>query len=740
MKEERKPDLVGPDEEALEERVDEMLSPAPKPKVNKIEVKHHDDTDSTPKLPPADDSPEPTGVPVVPGKKKPKEVKISITHHEDEVAPDDASPEAAPTEQSDSLEALIAEANEKLSEELPGPPPVEGAGEDTTPQEPLAEAQDAVDEQPSDEPGMPDLSPEAAPATDDETPLPDTLDDPQTDKAVADIVTEEGDKLLEVDAGDLPEEDEGKLSFGEKVRGLFGIYFRSKLARWVTLFIVLGLVGAAGAVPTSRYYLLNTAGVRSSASVAVTDQSTFQPLKNVRITIADQSALTDENGKVTLKNLKLGGTQLMLEKYAYSPITQHVTVGWGSNPFGSFKLAPTGSQYTIKVVDYLSGKPVAKAQAVAGKADAQSDDKGVVKLSMDHVDATTVDAVVTADGYREEHFTLSLVDSKQETDLRLVPANKAVYISKRSGKYDVYAKYIDGKDEQKILSGTGNEQDNMVLVPSLDGKAVALVSTRDNQHNSDGFLLSTLTMINLAGNTTKTVTHSEQVYIVGWAGTRLVYVQTAAGASAANPNRQRLMSYDYGTGDNHQLASTNYFNDVLIVNGKIYYAPSSTYQAAGVAINFFSINPDGSNKQTVLAQEAWSAYRVGHDEIVLSSPNQQWYSYKLSGAPTKLDGAPGSLVSRVYVDSPDATHSLWVDLRDGKGVLLSYDTNKKADTAIQTKSGLTTPVRWLNSTTVVYRVKSDQETADYAVNIEGGNPQKIADVTNTGGIDKWYYY
>jgi hypothetical protein len=81
-----------------------------------------------------------------------------------------------------------------------------------------------------------------------------------------------------------------------------------------------------------------------------------------------------------------------------------------------------------------------------------------------------------------------------------------------------------------------------------------------------------------------------------------------------------------------------------------------------------------------------------------------------------------------------------LDKRDGKGVLLVYDIGKNADTVLQTKSGLTGPIRWLNDSSLVYRIHTEQETADYALSLDAGGPVKIRDVTPTGSVDRWYYY
>jgi hypothetical protein len=279
----------------------------------------------------------------------------------------------------------------------------------------------------------------------------------------------------------------------------------------------------------------------------------------------------------------------------------------------------------------------------------------------------------------------------------------------------------------------------MVLAPHPTDEIAALVSTRDGKRNADGFLLSTLTLIDLSTGDTKAVTQSERIQIIDWLGNRLVYVQITSGASAANPKRHRLMSYDYKSGDTKELAASNYFNDVMAAGGKIFYAPSSAY-SGGINSSLFKVDADGSNRQVILDQEVWSLFRPSYDKLVLSL-QQQWFEYGLSeNKTTKLGGEPANLTSRVYIDSPDHKHSLWVDNRDGKGVLLVYDTVSKQDKVIQTQSGLKNPVRWLNNSTVVFRISTDQETADYALSLDDGEPVKIRDVTNTDGIDRWYYY
>jgi hypothetical protein len=678
----------------IERRVDKMLDPAipeetPSAPRKTIAV-FHEQTDAAPEVGTA---------PPVAGKRVPKEpARIQVTEPKEPEAKQPTATAPEPTESK--------------------------APEPKTPAEP-----------PSVEPSA------STPLATAEESLPDTLDDDQLNQVVDEVVAEESDELLAA-------EDEkraassfqpGKPTFGERIRNFFMVWWFTPWARWGTILLVIGLLAGAGIWPVTRYMALNAVGIRSKVSLQVIDQSTLQPLKDVDIKLANQSAKTDKNGRVQLDHVRLGKTLLTVQKRAFAPINKKVTVGWGSNPLGSFNLNPVGSQYAIVVTDFLSGKPVASAAASAGDADAQSDAEGIIKLTMEHGQTVNIDVEIMADGYRSEMIKLDL-NSKHQIAVKLVPARKAIFISKRSGKYDVYKVDVDGKNEQMLLAGTGNERDDMALLPHPKDDVVAIVSTRDNKRNKDGYLLSTLTMIDLRNGAAWTVAQSEQITLASWAGERLVYVQIAAGTSAANPNRQRLMAYNYKQRDNKQLTSTNYFNDVLVAAGKIYYAPSSTYQAAGVSAALFRVNPDGSGKQQLLNQEVWNLFRTSYDKLLISVPNQ-WYDLPLdASSATRLDSQPGSLASRVYIDSLDGKQSLWIDNRDGKGVLLLYDVGKKTDAIVRSQSGLSVPVRWISNNTIIYRVKTEQESADYALNLEGGDPVKVRDVTPTSAVDRWYYY
>ena len=556
------------------------------------------------------------------------------------------------------------------------------------------------------------------------------VDSLETDEAVAEIVAAEGDEILEIEDAvrDAESETEKPKGIKQKLAALWA----KPVVRWGTVtVVVIGLLSVV-IVPTERYFVLNIAGVRSSSSVTVYDASTQQPLKNTTVRIGSAQGLTDAEGKVRLQKVKLGKQKFVIEKRAFATATKTIVVGWGSNPLGNIDLTPTGTQYDFVATDFVSGKPLGKVEFSSGEASALADDTGHAKLTVDKPGDQDLQVDVKLDGFRADTLTIK-TDSKDVQQVKLAPARKQLFISKRAGKYDLYSIYADGQQEKLVLAGSGSERvADLVLVPHPSDAPVAYVSTRGNQTNSDGYLLSNLILVDSDSSETANVIASESINIIGWSGTRLIYVAVTAGQSARSPDRYRVMSYDYKTGDNKQLANANYFNDVTLFGGQVYYAPNGGLESSPAKL--YRINVDGTNDQAVFDQEVWAIIRVGYEELALSV-QQQWFSYvRGSSQATKRNAAPADQQSRIYVDSPDGKHSAWVDVRDGKGVLLAYDLGTKTDKILAEQPGLTYPVRWLNSTTLVYRVGTTKETAEYVVSLDGGQTTKLTDVTATKGL------
>lgn len=569
-----------------------------------------------------------------------------------------------------------------------------------------------------------DIDPEFEPAS-----PSDPLDSADNDEAVEDIVAHEGDQILEVEDAVREAEDNPDEARPSRLRR----FFKHPVTRWAAVLILVGAIVTTVIVPAARYTFLNTIGVRSSSSLTVLDEGTRQPLKGVMVTIGASQGVTDTQGVARLQHVKLGTQQLTIEKRGFANITKSITVGWGSNPLGQTELTPTGTQYSFVITDYLSGTPLPQAELSSGEASTQADKGGHAKLTVGDPGEADLAVRISLAGYRTDTITVK-PDTKGDVSVKLASSRKHVFISKRSGSFDVYSVYVDGKQEKRLISGSGSEQpDRLALIPRPTDSPVAYVSTRGNQTNNRGDLLSNLILVDSDSGDTTNIIAADRITVLGWVGAKLIYTQQVTGQDDQSANRYKLMSYDYQTSDNKELAHAPYFNDATLFGGQIYYAPNPGPTADGLS-PLYRINPDGTNKQTLLNQSVWQIVRVDYQELALSL-GQQWFTYQQGDpVPTKRSAAPPSLQSRTYIDSPDSKHSAWIDIRDGKGVLLSYNLGTKKDQVLTSASGITYPVQWLDDATLVYRVSTPEETADYAVSLRGGNPVKLTDVTATQGL------
>ena len=772
-KQERSEDL-NPRSQDLDEKIRQLLDPSipdnppaaeePKSAAAKIEIKEVAGKKSLEQAPTEDvvsDVPDPT-LPV----KKERKVIVPVVHDDGVVEPEPRVEEVKPKkkpakepkspvvqidinhtdetkeEVAEKLDAAIADLSETPVKALESEQPeteneVQAAEESAEPATaPLLDgAEETTDPEPvHEEPVKPEkVEPSAPepeePEEDEPLPEPKVINEPETDKAVKDIVTTEGDELLKVeDSVRKVQEPSPKPKRGLKAKTI------------VKIFIWLLLLGTAGTLgyPTSRYFALNTAGLRASSSFKVIDDSTQQPLSTVSVELGGQTASTDADGLVRFSNLKLGNTTMRVTRVAFAPVEKAVTLGWGSNPLGDVALKPTGARYKISVVDKFSGKAVLGAEAEADGVSAKADDKGLITLTVAQTEKHDVVVTVKAPSYRDEKHTIK-ADFKDVTTTRLVPAERQIFISKHGGTFGIYTIYADGTGEKLLLAGTGKETEELAIMPRTLADEIAYVSTRAGKRNSAGALMTDLVLISRESGKLTALATAERIQLIGWADQRLLYVTVAGDDKATSPKRTILYSYNLTDKKTTEIASSNYFNDLLAMRGQIYYAPSSAYPG-GTLAQWFKSGADGGAQKALLEKEVWALTRTGYDRV-LASVGQDWYEYVVGETVAKkLESAPASQKSRVYADAPGGQKSAWVDQRDGKGVLVIYDIASKKEQTLVTRSGLSQPLVWLSASTLIFRVETGSETADYVVSTEGGEPQKVRDVTKTSSTDNWYQY
>lgn len=562
--------------------------------------------------------------------------------------------------------------------------------------------------------------------------LRDPFDDPATDKAVDEITKEESDALLqyEDEKSQSKSEEPVKQSLKQKIKTFFAAWWANKWARWGTIAAVVLLLIGTAVWPTSRYFILNMVGVRSSASLKVIDQSSGMPLKNVTVSLGTEKTKTNGDGVAAFQRVKLGSQELRVERVAFAPVVKKITIGWGSNPLPMVELKAVGAQYVFHLTDYLSGKPITEAEVISGDASAFADKEGKAILTLDNPETDTIEATVKSKEYRMEKFSFAAT-TKSPFDVRMVPVKPVVYVSKQSGKYDLYKVDVDGKNKQLLLAGTGSERREISIATSPDGAYAALVSSRGTKRDANQYLLDTLTLVDIKSGQATVIDDAANIKLIDWVGERLVYVATYSAPSAAYAQRQRLVAYNVEESARNTIAVSDYFNGVASINNTIYYvvAPSDPSSQPG----FYKVKVDGSSKQSIINNKHIATLvRISESVFALEAP-EGWYEYEVGDHTASKSNAPADpYTNRQYVTAPGGGKSAWVDVRDGKGVLLLHE--KGNDKTIVTASGLTTPIQWLNKTTILYRVSNTNETAEYVVSINGGEPKKITDVTATAGL------
>ncbi len=552
----------------------------------------------------------------------------------------------------------------------------------------------------------------------------------EIDKAVDDIVRTESDEAIaEADAKlQALKESKDKKSLKDKIKGGFRAWWDNKPIRYGTFAALFILLVSVALLPTTRYSILNLFGVRVSSSMTIIDSQTRLPLKNINVSIQDKTAQSDEDGNVQFSDLKLGSSELSITKIGYADNTREIVLGWGSNPIGEQEIIATGEQFTFVLSDWQSESKITEAEATAGENSAKADSEGKIVLTVGQEDISEVKITVEAENYRTEEFSANEI-SDEEVDLKMVPSRKHTFVSNRSGEYDLYKIDLDKQNEEVLLESTGKEREVPVILEHPTKNLIAFVSSRDGEENSDGYVLDGLFVIDTDTGDTERIARSEQLQLLGWSGDSLVFWQVVEGTSRANPERSKIISYDKNTTERTELAAANYFNDIELVGDTVYYAVSS-FAVPQSQAKLYTIKVNGDEGNLLIDKQTWSIYRTAYNKLLFNTDDQKWYE-KVGQDEIAEVGQQSSPQALTFVDSQNGDSTAWVEVRDGKGVLLKSVTEEIKDEQVVSLPGLSQVLYWINDTSLVFRVISNSETADYLVDFTNNEPIKITDVTAT---------
>jgi hypothetical protein len=511
------------------------------------------------------------------------------------------------------------------------------------------------------------------------------------------------------------------------------------------------LIAVLFAVPYTRYELL-ALGVKEPVTVTVVDSKSGKPVSGVVVRIGDKEQTTDESGVVTFR-VRPGKTNVSLSKDFYQSTKRSftVTLSRSHNRLRQPILA-LGRHVPIKVVDAVSGKPLAGTEITSGGGETKTDATGQATITVAS-SATSQDASIQVDGYKTQSLSITITnDLVAANTVRMIPTGTVDFLSNKSGTIDVVSSDLDGGNRRIILAGTGNEEPGTVLTPSPDGQYLALLSRRTGGNSSTA---SVYVIDTTNKNQLTTVDKGAATFqVIGWSGSHLIYVVNRNNAQIWEPNRQAIKSYNATSGKTvtlgqasgagtgvYNFASSTLSEPIPLKNEVVYlvsWQTSYSQLLAGQSASLVSIKPDGSARRTIKAVPvpagvsyySLSMNRYAPNGVYLQVPSgtdntKTTYEYEdgTLSAKTLSDTEFYKAYGPYYV-APSGNATLWAETRDGINTLLIGDSggaNGKVIASLKDYS----PLGWFSEK---YLLLSKSSSELYLVAADGsGSPLKVND-------------
>ncbi|HSX43589.1 MAG TPA: hypothetical protein VLF59_05920 [Candidatus Saccharimonadales bacterium] len=634
------------------------------------------------------------------------------------------------------------------------------------------------EEKPSDKPakqtdnneqGTTPEAPDSLSDTDTKADTPEAETDPETDKAIDDIVKKEGDDVLKAQDEEVAHAVVMKQGPWERFKNWNIQWWHDPRKRLLSIACIIVVLGVLLAVPFTRYNILGVV-LKADVTVKVVDSKSGQPVSGAQVELSGKMAETQANGEAKL-HVNTGSGSLKVSKKYYTGLAKGELVA-GKNTF-KVPLVATGHQVSIKLVDKVSGKPVSGATVTASGAKAKTNAKGMADLVIPS-GATTQPATVSYTGYNDAKVTITADGTIAKNTFQLVPAGKLYFLSNLSGKLDVVKTDLDGSNRQTVLAGTGSEDKfSTSLLASRDWKYLALLSKRSGT-TASVYLIDTTN-----GDKLTTIDEGNANFtLVGWSGDRFIYKVHRNTVADGQKNQEALKSFDPTTGHTLLLDQTDgtaysntsgshtegyakqYFDSVYLIGNNVVYAKDWAgngydYSSGnGAMVSFVSgksaevdtIGADGSGHRvaktftlsgTIYANPAYPSSIYGVTvESRSYEPQSVYLAFTDSNTTSYYEYEDGKVAGSnltseefynapypTYLLSPSGNSTFWADQRDGKNTLFTGDDDAKNQKTIASLSEYK-PYGWFTDN---YLLVSKNSSELYIMPASGGTPQKITD-------------
>ncbi|MEK7059631.1 MAG: hypothetical protein AAB971_02655 [Patescibacteria group bacterium] len=706
------------EEQALEQRVDAMLSTKPVPQASS--------TLSTPKPKPKPDPPaaiKPTAQPIREQKTAPK-------------LPDELM----------ATEAKDTDTPKTYKLKTPSEPPIVIALADAdtntdTNTDVGAKTEDAAKDITKKAASLNKAAEETTPA-DNELP-DDPLKDGATDKAVDEIVANEGDTLLALaDAKAARKQAANNKPSGWKQK--FAALFKSKRT-WIVVGLLLLVLLAA---PTTRYKLAGLI-IKKPVTIVVLDSKTASPVSGAEVKLDGKPVKTDAYGKARLK-AAIGPHSLTVTKQYYKTTATSYFVGFKAAPAPTnIRLIATGRLVPVIVLNKITGKPMVGAEIRVLGTTAKTNAKGQAVVALP-TKSDTSEAQIRLSGYNDTKVTIQITSSfVKANSFEITPSGHIYFLSNLSGKLDVVKTNLDGSGRKVVLEGTGREDSTSTsLLASRDWRFLVLKARRDGA-------LPALYLIDTNTDKVTQFDNSDSEFdLIGWYGHSFIYDLSRKSLSYHQPGRQILKSYDadnlqlnqldqnQAEGDSANYAYQNFHNFYILGGGAVVYN-TQWYSLGSTDLStktdtIRAIQPSGQNKKDYQAfisnvndyieaklYEPQTIYYSTHNN---SDNKTTYYAYENQAVKTiSIDENSFTRDYPTYLISPSGNHTFWNEPRDGKNTLFIGDASAKSKKQIASLSEYA-PYGWHSDNYVLVSKASSELYIMPAGSLSAGRkPLKVTD-------------
>lgn len=500
----------------------------------------------------------------------------------------------------------------------------------------------------------------------------------------------------------------------------------------IILACLLVIVGVLLIIPTTRWPILNAIGFRSKLVITVVELKSQKPIEGAEVVLASGRVMnTDGFGHATFANTRLGKQTATISKTGYGIVTTEFHNGFGKSSTHTINLKIVGIKLDVIIKDWLSSRPLSGATVSFGENKATSDNSGLASIVIPPTDEDTVTLEVVAPGYMAKPVKTEVAVSSREVSLVL--AHKNYFISKRDGKFDIFATNLDGSGQVKIIEATGKESEQLLQFSiNRNNQQAVLVANRDGRVQNNR-IVAGVYIVDLTKSTLRKVDEGSDVQLLGWVDDTIAYSKTTPELNYDDPGLTKLQTYNLAKSSLATIAQSNYLQIGIAAQNKVFYMPADSYRSIeGSVLTSFDI-VTGARRTYLPDKQLAYATRPTFGTIEIQDSSGANHELVIAtGAIKSIDRQPSTELQ--FALKPGGGQVVWTDRRDGQGALLVRSTGANDERVVARAGGLTSPARYIGESHAVVRIATSAETADYVVDLATGKFAKIVDVSNFGGV------